>query len=380
MRPEIYCHLPFLSMEGTPSVEIEDAFTITALPVDEWLSIEDPVMAYHTERYAEVSPVFVRSLLPDGHQIGRLSTEQECAAEDFLDRAHAATILAMPKFLAVPPALSTSYVVWRGTPFDTPREDGWFGPDIDESDVTAQEEGIHLGRVTVWLQQAPPGGGKREQWVVERRFGPAQREWLLSRGNLPPTLMCSEDANRFASSFQRLVDADWGRQHYDALQFVDVLTALFTPGTPIQEAVVLLVSSLENLVNPDADGPLGRTFATRCAAWFAENEQQRQSDEKVFRILYEARSSILHGNDATRGMRRLVQATDISSADDLYGWIRLLAWLATDWLTAWYSRVRSGDASRSQFRAALVRSADLDENGWIAARGELVQGRTHARG
>ena len=380
MRPELYCHLPFLSLAGLSRLDIEPDSALVGLPFDEWLCMEDPAMVQYDRRYDNVAPVFAKTLLPEGGQVGALSAEQEHAAEDFLDRAHAAATLAMPMVAVAPPGLSASYVVWRGLPCDEPDDNGRFGPAQHESELVANNEGIRIGKVTAWLQQPPPGGGAQEQWAVERRFGPAQREWLLSQYDVPPTPVDADAARRFAASLQRLDAADWGHRRYIALPFVDALTALLTRGTPLPEALVLLVSSLENLVNPDGDRPLGQVFGTRCAAWFAETAEQRESDVAMFRAMYDARSSIVHGNNAARSIRKLMKAIDGTTDDDLRTWIRLITWLAIDWLVAWFGHDRADDASGGTFRACLAEAADMGDDEWGTARARLVEGRSYARG
>jgi hypothetical protein len=380
MRPEFYCHLPYLRLAGLSRLDIQPDSALVGLPFDEWLCMEDPAMVQYDRRYDSVAPVFAKTQLPDGGQVGTLSAEQEQAAEDFLDRAHAATILAMPMVAVAPPGLSASYVVWRRLPCNPADDDGRFGPAQHESDLVANNEGIRIGKVTAWLQQPPPGGGTREQWVVERRFGPAQREWLLSQYDDPPDLIDGDAAGRFAASLQRLDTADWGHRRYIALPFVDALTSLVTPGTPLPEALVLLVSSLENLLNPDGDRPLGQIFAKRCAAWFAETAEQRESDDGMFRAIYDARSSIVHGSDAARSMRKLMKAIDGTADDDLRAWIRLVAWLAIDWLVAWFGHDRADDASGGTFRDCLIEAADMGDDEWRTARARLVEGRSYARG
>ena len=379
MRPKFYCHLPFLSLAGLSRLDIQPDSALVGLPFDEWLGMEDPAMAYNDRRYENVAPVFATTLLPDGGQVGTLSTEQEQAAEDFLDRAHAAAMLAMPTLAITPPALSASYVVWSGLPCEPANDDGNFGPAEHESDLAANNEGIRIGKVTAWLQQSPPGGGTREQWVVERRFGPAQREWLLSQYDSPPDPIDGDAAGRFAASLQRLEAADWGHRRHIALPFADALASLLTPGTPLPEALVLLVSSLENLLNPDGDRPLGQVFAARCAAWFAETAEQRESDVVLFRAAYDARSSIVHGSDAARSMRKLMKAMDGTTDEDLRAWIRLIAWLAIDWLVAWFGHEPADDASGGTFRDRVTAAADMGDDEWAKERAHLVQGRSYDR-
>jgi hypothetical protein len=380
MRPEFYCHLPFVRLAGVSGLDIRPDSALVGLPFDEWLCMEDPAMVQYDRRYDNVAPVFAKTLLPDGGEVGMLSAEQEQTAEDFLDRAHAAAILAMPTVAVAPPGHSASYVVWRGLPCDRADDDGVFGPARNDSDLVANNEGIRIGKVTAWLQQPPPGGGPREQWVVERRFGPAQREWLLSQYDDAPELVDADGAGRFAASLQRLDAADWGHRRAIGLPFVDALTALVTPGTPLPEALVLLVSSLENLVNPDGDRPLGQVFGARCAAWFAESAEQRVSDAALFRAMYDARSSVVHGSDAARSMRKVMKALDGSTDDDLRAWIRLVAWLAVDWLVAWFGHHRADEASGATFRDGLIEAAGMGDDAWATARPRLVEGRSYARG
>src|SRR5919206_3071259 len=157
MRPEFYCHLPFLSLAGLSRLDIEPDSALVGLPFDEWLCMEDPAMVQYDRRYDNVAPVFAKTRLPEASHVGALSAEQEQAAEDFLDRAHAAAILALPMVAVAPPGLSASYVVWRGLPCDEPDDNGVFGPAQHESELVANNEGIRIGKVTAWLQQPPPG-------------------------------------------------------------------------------------------------------------------------------------------------------------------------------------------------------------------------------
>jgi hypothetical protein len=380
MRPEFYCHLPFLSLSGLARLDVGPESALIGLTFDEWLRMEDPAMAQYDGRYDRVAPLFARTLLPDGNGIGTLTAEQEQAAEDFLDRAHAASILALPLVAAAPPGLSAAYVVWRGLPCDAGYEDGMFGPREHESGPPADDDGLRGARVTVWLQQPADGDDGREQWVVERRFGPAQREWLLSHYDVAPDPVDADAAERLAASLRRLDAADWGVRRFIALPFVDALTALLTRGTPVGEALVLLVSALENLVNPDGDRPLGQVFGIRCAAWFAESAEQRRTDVDLFRAFYDARSRIVHGSDPARGMRKLMRAIDGEGEDDLRAWVRLIGWLAIDWLAGWFGHERGDDSSGATFRARLAAAAELDDEPWAAAWAGLVEGRSRARG
>ena len=379
MRPGFYCHLPFLRLSGPSPLDIPPDSALIALPFEEWLCLEDPAMVQYERRYNSVSPVFASTLLPDGDQVGALTAEQEQATEDFLDRVHAATILAMPMIAVAPSALSASYVVWRGLPPDPVDNRGIFGPPVYESEIPANNEGIRIGKVAVWLQQRVPGGGHLEQWVVVRRFGPAQREWLLSQYAAAPDTIDAEAAGRFAASLQRLIAADWGQHRYVALQFVDALTALWTSGTPLHEAFMLTAASLDNLVNPEGERPLGKVFGARCAAWFAETATQRQSDEELFRAAYDLRGSFVHGNDPDRYTRKFMKAIGGDGDEDLRVWTRQIAWLAIDWLVAWFERVPD-DTSGTKFRESLIEATGMHDHEWAAARNRLVEGRTYARG
>jgi hypothetical protein len=362
---------------STHSVNAETA--LLALAFDEWLAMEDPAMVHYENRYNAVAPVFAKTLLPEGDQVGRLNPVQEQAAEDFVDRAHAAAILSLPGVAVAPPGLSASYVAWRGMPCDPRDDNGNFGPTTHESALAANNEGVRIGTVTVWLQQPPPEGGEPEQWVVERRFGPAQRESLLSRYSTPPDPIDANAAEVLAWNLRRLETADWGDRRHVALQFIDAMTLLLTDGTPLDDALVFLVSALENLLNPDADPPLGKVFGARCAAWFAENPEQRASDLAAFRAAYNVRSSTLHGTDSRASMRKFMTAINGAGDDDLRGWIRLFCMLSIDWLAAWFGHAHDDDASGSAFRGEVTDAASMDDDAWAAARARLLEGRWYVR-
>ena len=380
MRPEFLCHLPFLRVPPATDQTLAGGARLVALPFEEWLALEDPAMAYHARRYLEVAPVFVRAPLSDGPDAGTLTVAQERAAEEFVERSHTAAMLALPAHAIAAPSLSAAYVAWRGLPIETPREGGWFCPPEVPLVAAADDDGIQLGRVVVWLQQPPPGGGPTEQWIVERRFGPAQREWLLSHYAKDAEVLSPHDVQTFARHFDRLDRAAWGPRRAAAVRCADVLATLATPGTPAPDSVVLLVAALENLVNAAADRPLGDVFARRCAAWFAETPDDRTRDQLRFRGLYAARSEILHGADPDAAVRALSVAIDATNERDLSAWLRLHAWIAVDSLVGWYGRHPEDDGGATQFQHALAAAAASADASWSEQRTALLEGRTHVRG
>ncbi|WP_414664809.1 hypothetical protein [Horticoccus sp. 23ND18S-11] len=379
MRPEFLCHLPFLRLPQRSDQALADGARLVALPYEEWLALEDPAMDYHERRYRTVAPVFVRALLPDGPDAGALTAAQERAAEEIIERSHTAAMLALPANALAAPALSAAYVAWRGLPCNPPREGGWFCPPELPAVAAADDDGIQLGRIVVWLQQPPPGGGPKEQWIVERRFGPAQREWLLSHYANEADALSPDAVQAFARHYDRLDRAAWGPRRAAAVRCADVVTTLVTPGNTRHDAIVLLVAALENLVNAAAERPLGDTFARRCAAWFAETPAERTRDQLRFRRLYAARSEILHGADPDAAVRALGVAIDATNERDLFAWLRLHAWIAVDGLVGWYGSHPDDDGGATQFQRALATVASADVS-WSVQRAALLEGRTHVRG
>jgi hypothetical protein len=350
------------------------------LPYEDWLLLEDPAMDYHERRYRNVAPVFVRAELPDGAVPGELDAAQERAIADIVERAHTAILLALPGRSVAAPSLSSAYVAWRGLPRDAPNEHGWFGPPAAEAVVPSDDEGIQLGKITVWLQQRIAPGGEPEQWVVQRRFGPAQREWLLSGFADAGQLLSAEDLQRFAWHYGRLGQADWGQRRAAAVRCADVLKLMATGGIPLQESAVLVVAALENLVNARADRPLGDTFARRCAAWFAENAEERVRDQPRFRQLYAARSDVLHGGDPSDALQALAAATASPDIPALQRWLHLHAWITVDWLVAWYMRHPEDDGAATVFQKMVAELANAPAEEWAARRAQFVEGRTYGRG
>jgi hypothetical protein len=380
MPPEFLCHLPFLRLPpGTDQALAGDA-RLGPLPFREWLALEDPAMDYHERRYEKVAPVFVRAPLPDGDSVGELTEAQAQAAEEIVERAHTAAMLALPEIPLAPPALSAAYVAWRGRPCDPPREQGWFGPPTREPAFLPDDDGIQLGEIVVWLQQPPPGGGPKEQWVVERRFGPAQREWLLSSFATEADAMSPDQIQSFAGHYARLARAGWGPRRAAAVRCADVVTTTGRPDTPPHEVIVILVAALENLVNSAAQRPLSDTFAQRCAAWFAETPAERTRDQAIFRRLYGARSDILHGGDPADAVREMNTVAPAKTERELHAWLRLHAWLAVDSLVGWYVGHPDDDGGATQFQVALAAAATGTDEDWSAQRRTLLEGRTYVRG
>ena len=67
------------------------------------------------------------------------------------------------------------------------------------------------------------------------------------------------------------------------------------------------VSLLEEMLNPDGERPLGRTFAARFAMMFADQNQDSIDEFVLFgRRLYDLRSSVIHGSGVARSMDRLM--------------------------------------------------------------------------
>src|SRR5947207_14140548 len=99
-----------------------------------------------------------------------------------------------------------------------------------------------LGRVVVSMQQIPPGGGAKEQCVVERRFGPAQREWLLSGYAAKSEELPADQVHAFANHYSRLEKAAWRPRRAAAVRCADVLTLMTTPGRALHDVIVLLVA------------------------------------------------------------------------------------------------------------------------------------------
>ena len=379
MPPEFLCHLPFLRMEAGSAQALAPIGRLEPLPYEDWLLLEDPAMGYQDRQYRNVAPVFVRAELPDGAVPGELDDAQERAIDDIIERAHTAILLALPERSVTAPSLSSAYVVWRGLPCDAPDERGWFGPHTAEPLVPADDEGIQLGRIMVWLQQRVAADGQPEQWIVQRRFGPAQREWLLSFYAEESQLLSAQDLQRFAWHYGRLGQAGWGQRRAAAVRCADVLKLMATPGMPVHEEVVLVVAALENLVNAGVDRPLGDTFARRCAAWFAENPEERGRDRPRFRQLYAARSDILHGGDPSDALQALAGATANADTAALQRWLHLHAWLAVDWLVAWYARHPEDDGAAALFQKMVAEVANAPAGQWAARRAQLVEGRTYGR-
>lgn len=380
MRPEFLCHLPFLRLAPGTDQALGAEARLVSLPFAEWLALEDPAMDYHDQRYEKVAPVFVRALLPEGGVPGELTADQERAAEELVEIAHTAAILALPTLALAPPGFSAAYVAWRGLPCDPPGEKGMFGPGTSEPVAPPDDDGIAFGRITVWLQQPPPGGGPVEQWVVQRRFGPAQREWLLSTYATRADVVSPEQVQAFARHFARVRQAGWGPRRAAAVRCADIITAMVTEGTALHEVIVTFVAAFENLVNAAAHRPLGDTFARRCAAWLAENPAERGRDQRHFRALYGARSDVLHGGDPGDVIRKIRAALDASTDRDVHAWLRLHAWLAVDRLVGWYGAHPDDDGAATQFQARLADAAAGDDESWRAKLAALQEGRSHARG
>jgi len=379
MRPEFLCHLPFVRLETGAVAPLANDARLESLSFEDWLALEDPAMEYYDRRYREVAPVFVRGLLPDGTTAGRLDEEQEKAAEEIIEQAHTAVILTAPATPIPPPSLSAGYVVWRGLPCDPPDADNCFCPPYLDPVPVVDDDGFQLGRITVWLQQAGTGGA-HEQWIVERRFGPAQREWLLARHAREGIVLSADKVQAFVRQFGRLSQARWGPRRAAAGRCAEALTTLSSTPELNPEGVVLLVAALENLVNARADRPLGDTFARRCAAWFAENAGERMRDVGRFRRLYGTRSEILHGTDPATALRDMASAIDATPHAEILNWLRLHAWLAVDYLIGWYARHADDDAGATQFQAALAQAANETDEEWKNQRARIVEGRTYARG
>ncbi len=367
-------------MEAGSTQALAPTGRLEPLAYEDWLLLEDPAMDYHDQRYRNVAPVFVRAELPDAEMPGEPDDVQERAIDDIIERSHAAILLALPGRPGTAPSLSAAYVVWRGLSCDAPNEHGSFGPPIMKPVSAADDEGIQLGRITVWLQQPVGAEGRPEQWIVQRRFGPAQREWLLSGYAAEGQVLSVRELQTFALHYGRLGQADWGQRRAAAVRCADVLTLMAAPGMQLHEAVVLLVAALENLVNAEANRPLGETFARRCAAWFAENPEERVRDQVCFRQLYAARSDILHGGDPGDALQALAVATANPDAKGLQAWLHLHAWLAVDWLVAWYARHPEDDGAATVFQRAVAGAASAPAGEWAGLRAQLVEGRTYGRG
>jgi hypothetical protein len=379
MPPEFLCHLPFLRMEADSAQPLEPIGRLEPLPYEDWLLLEDPAMAEQERRYRNVAPIFVRVELPDGAVPGELDDAQERVIGKVIERAHTALLLALPWRSVTAPSLSCAYVVWRELPCDVPDERGWFGPHTAEPVMAADDEGIQLGRITVWLQQRVAADGRPEQWIVQRRFGPAQREWLFSSDPSDSHALSAQDLQKFARHYGRLGQADWGQRRAAAVRCADVLKLMAMPGVPVDEQTVLVVAALENLVNSGADRPLGDTFARRCAAWFAENPEELARDTPRFRQLYAARSDILHGGDPSEALQALADATANADIRALQGWLYKHTWLAVDWLVVWYAQHPDDDGAAAVFGKTLAELANAPAGQWAARRAQLVEGRTYGR-
>ncbi len=375
MSPEFLVHLPFLRLPPGAAQVLSGSGRLESLGFEEWLALEDPAQVYSDRRYQQIAPVFCRAPLPEGGEPGELTAEQEQAAADLIERVQAAAILALPTLPLAPVASSAAYVAWRGLPPAPVRAEGWFGPPEREPVEHGGDAGLQFGRIVVWLHQSPPGGGPTECWVVERRFGPAQREWLLSDYAREADTLTAAQMQAFSAWYALLLRAGWGTRRAAAVRCVDVVTAMGRPGTPLHEIVVLLVAALENLVNPDADRPLGETFARRGAAWFAETPAERPRDHAHFRRLYGVRSDILHGGDPAEALRALAATLDCTGENELRAWLRLHAQLAIDALAGWYAGHPEDDGGATGFRTGLAAAAALPDSEWEERRRTLLEGR-----
>ncbi len=379
MSPELLCHLPFLRVAPGVDVTFADGARLMALPFEEWLLLEDPAMGNHERRFRSVAPIFLRAALPAGETPGDLTENQDRAAAEIVERAHLAAVLALPGVAITDPALSVSYIVWRGLPVDVPNERGWFGPDQRAPASVLEDDGIQLGRIVVWLQQPVSASGTREQWLVERRFGPTQRESLFSTEARNAYIVSADDAQGFGREYIRLAAAQWGPARAAAARCADVLTAMSGAGVPLDIAVVMLVAALENLVNARADRPLGDIYARRCAAWFARDPEDRARDFGGLRQLYGARSDILHGGDPEVALQELAAAVGVTDTADLYRWLRERARWAVDSLVTWYGRHPEEDGAASLFQQTLPPMAGASAEDWGKWRAQFQEEPDHGR-
>jgi hypothetical protein len=148
----------------------------------------------------------------------------------------------------------------------------------------------------------------------------------------------------------------------------------------LYEIVVVIVAAFENLVNAKATRPLGDTFASRCAAWFAENSNERTRVQHGFRRLYAARSDILHGGDPATSVRDLIVALGLADELELLSWLRLHSWLAVDCLVGWYGRHPDDDGAASLFQETLKKATAAPADEWPDLLAGIVEGRSRARG
>jgi hypothetical protein len=131
----------------------------------------------------------------------------------------------------------------------------------------------------------------------ERDLGQRDIEWMIYGASDRPAPIPTFEGEMLARMLARLETLDYGSQTPELLHVLDVMKMLAEPPLQQRDVVMHATMALEDVLNPDADRPLGKTFARRGAVITAHEHVGVAKGEEIFRALYRIRSKCLHGED-----------------------------------------------------------------------------------
>jgi hypothetical protein len=317
---EAISHLPGIGIAPGTERPLPDGSSIVSLSTADWLALEDPAMEFHVRRFEKHPHAFYRMPIADAGEPPKLSAEAMRGVVEVLNRVSLVTLLTW--YSVLPHArVSIGYVRWK--------------------DAKA---------------------------VVEM-YGVAEREWLLGVIDHDTLPLEGASAERFDRLYAHALAVRAGRETPQLTRLAEILRAAAVPGTELADLVCNFTAVHEDLVNPTADRPLGKTFAARLARFHCDRPEAVPGFERFFTQLYDCRSQVLHG---AGGSEALAHLGDNISDHDAARWLRLLTFLGLERLLTWGTRSGRAGAALGEIADDLRAAAAGSEAEWAPLRAKLA--------
>lgn len=288
---ECYAHIPGIQLAGAEDFPIGPYYNLGHLPFEDWLALEDPAMIFYERRYRQNMPVFLKGAFELEGQPDEDLLAQEVQTPFRSDAARLSTALL--------------FTLWDPSLPDPLRSATYFRIPGEDASYTANV------------------------------FGLNERDLLLtSYAQLPE--LDSVLLTHLDAKFTKLFAIQAGEGTPEIMRVVNAVKVGFEPGMGLLDMIVHFVAAHEDILNPKGDRPLGRTFGERAGLFFCPDFKDLARWQRLFELLYEARSDALHGRPVDQQLEEIQQLVT-----DLYRFLFFhsyqtcchLAYLASDGLT-----------------------------------------------
>jgi hypothetical protein len=254
-----YAHLPLVRFGDIEKVDLPSGAIVT-LPFGLWNTL-DGTFPNDDRKYERTAPVFYRAQYPvedfrDDEIEEAMKAVLHALAQDSM-RLHLALLLAT-KARIPEPGMSVMYVKHWAT-------------------------GQYMRSVGPFDREAILFGDReRNQWVIDAT-------------GTTDILQALEMVNR-----ERPLLTD-----HACFRALDTLRSTARPEYSLANGFALTVASLESLLNPEPEYPLGQTFARRAAALLGDATRGVDEVREFFANVYQVRNALVHGENPEPALERL---------------------------------------------------------------------------